>query len=580
MKRLFACLLLCAGLAYGQDATQSPLDRLVGLWGGEQGSGSVVRGELTIDSRNKELRARIAGYDVPVEKTDNELRFRLPDDQGEFRGRIRQLLFVDGIWIQPQGRGRPMGYASPVRLTMSRQSAWRGTVTPLEVPARFYLNIERKSGGGLIAYIRNPEHNWFGRGMYEVTMAGDSVTLTRGKQQISGTYDKEGDSLFITALDGESPLKFTRRKPETALGFVPRVPQEPYVYRPPLAQNDGWQTGTLAEAGIDEKPVEELIQKILSSDPAKHALGFQGILIARHGKLVLEEYFYGYSSDRAHDMRSASKTIATLLAGVAKDHGAKIDPARPALSYFPQYKDIANLDERKRRIKLADLMNMASGLCDDSVEASSEDFMQEQSAQPDWFKFALDLPMQRDPGGNTAYYCSSNLNLVGGAVRGATGRWLPEYFDEYVARPLAFRTFYMNLLPTGEGYMGGGMYITPRDQLKLGQVYLSGGLWNGKRILSQAWVKESLQQRISFESYGDFDPPVHGYGYGWHTREHKAGDKTIRDYFMGGNGGQNVIVIPALDMVIVFTGGNYAEANKFFRWENELMPQYILPAVK
>jgi CubicO group peptidase (beta-lactamase class C family) len=78
---------------------------------------------------------------------------------------------------------------------------------------------------------------------------------------------------------------------------------------------------------------------------------------------------------------------------------------------------------------------------------------------------------------------------------------------------------------------------------------------------------------------GDFDPPVHGYGFGWHTRALKAGNKTYRDYYMGGNGGQNVIILPELDMVVVFSGGNYGEAKKFFRWESALLPQYIIAAV-
>ena len=157
---------------------------------------------------------------------------------------------------------------------------------------------------------------------------------------------------------------------------------------------------------------------------------------------------------------------------------------------------------------------------------------------------------------------------------------MPELFHEAIATPLGFGDYYMNLMPTGEAYMGGGMYVRPRDQLKVGQVYLSGGMWNGRRVLSTDWVKEALRQRTSFVSAGDFDPPVHGYGHGWHTRERKVGGHMYRDFFMGGNGGQNVIVLPDLDMVIVFTGGNYGEAAKFYRWEWDLMPKYILPAVK
>jgi hypothetical protein len=113
--------------------------------------------------------------------------------------------------------------------------------------------------------------------------------------------------------------------------------------------------------------------------------------------------------------------------------------------------------------------------------------------------------------------------------------------------------------------------------LKLGQLYLSGGLWNGHRIVSEAWAKESVERRAEFKPLFDIDAG-HGYAYGWHVRDHKAGNRVFRDYYAGGNGGQLIIVIAELDMVVGFTGGDYAEARKFFAWEIELLPQYIIPA--
>src|ERR1700682_4983047 len=100
--------------------------------------------------------------------------------------------------------------------------------------------------------------------------------------------------------------------------------------------------------------------------------------------------------------------------------------------------------------------------------------------------------MQREPGGEHAIYCSADLNLVGGAVARATGKWLPEFFDENFARPVEFGPYHLNLMPTGEAYMGGGAYLRPRDELKLGQLYLNGGTWNGRRVVSKAWVEESI----------------------------------------------------------------------------------------
>ena len=570
--------LLLSSMLWLQGVSPSD-DKLLGLWGVEQTYGPAVRGELTLDSRGSMWLAQIAGFDAAVEQHEQQLRFALPGGRGEFRGRFTaDKLEIVGQWIQPAVIAMNQRYASPVRLVQVVRGVWRGVVVPLESRVTFFVMLERKADGSVAAYLRNPEHNWFGRGPYTYSKTGDTISLKRGQQQLGGLYDAQSDALWLELVDGAAPLKFTRRRPEEALGFVPRVAASTYRYRQPIDEKDGWQTGSLAEVGLDPKPLAALVEKILAADPAENSLNMQSLLIARHGKLVLEEYFYGFSSDRAHDMRSASKTFATMLLGIARDTGAKSAPENSALSFFPQYTSIANLDDRKRKITLADLMNMASGLCDDADPNSGEDAMQEQSAQPDWYKFALDLPMKKDPGGKDAVYCSSNLNLVGGAVRQATGRWLPEFFDEFVAQPLQFRGFYMNLMPTGEAYMGGGLYLRPRDQLKVGQVYLAGGVWNGKRVLSRQWVEESLQQRTSFVSGGDFDPPVHGYGYGWHTRAMKVGSKIVRDFYMGGNGGQNVIILPELDMVVVFSGGNYGEARKFFRWESELLPQYIIPA--
>ena len=136
----------------------------------------------------------------------------------------------------------------------------------------------------------------------------------------------------------------------------------------------------------------------------------------------------------------------------------------------------------------------------------------------------------------------------------------------------------MNLMPNGEAYAGGGLYMRARDQLKLGQLYLSGGTWNGARIVSQDWVRRSTVRHGNMRPRIDIDLN-HGYGYGWHFRDYQGHGRTFDYYWAGGNGGQLIIVVPELDMVVGFTGGDYAEARKYLRWEIELMPQYIFPAV-
>lgn len=134
----------------------------------------------------------------------------------------------------------------------------------------------------------------------------------------------------------------------------------------------------------------------------------------------------------------------------------------------------------------------------------------------------------------------------------------------------------MNLMPTGDAYMGGGLYLRRRDELKLGQLYLSGGMWNQRRIVSRDWVRQSAVQS-SFEPQTDYDAP-HEYGFGWHINQLHVGDRIFRTYSAGGNGGQIVTVIPELDLVVGFNGSSYGEFSKWYRWVLQLVPQYIIPA--
>jgi CubicO group peptidase (beta-lactamase class C family) len=213
--------------------------------------------------------------------------------------------------------------------------------------------------------------------------------------------------------------------------------------------------------------------------------------------------------------------------------------------------------------------------------------MQNQRQQPDWWKYTLDLPMAHEPGSRYAY-CSAGMNLMGAALTTATGNSIPELFERTVARPLQFGPYYWNLIPNGEGYLGGGAFLRPRDLLKVGQTYLGGGRWNGRRIVDSAWVTRSTAPyvRISPETtgldakqfpnfYGEADD-----GYAWHVNKLRSGDRTYREYEANGNGGQLLIVVPELDLAVVFTAGNYRQGGIWGRWRDEIVGKEIIPAIR
>jgi CubicO group peptidase (beta-lactamase class C family) len=583
---LFPLALLLAGpnVLYPQ-ATIQPNNPLVGLWGTEQSFGPLVRGILTMDARQAQWHAAIAGFEVSVERNGDRLSFSLPNGAGEFRGRLDPTSnTINGQWIQPAGAVNNNRYATPVRLVAVSKSVWAGGVVPLDDRVSFYAAIKPQPGGSMTAVIINPEFNLFRRRSYDVALNDSNVTFTnpkRSQDHFNGTYDKASGHLFLSLLDSYPPLPLSRRDRGDALGFYARTPgTAQYTYTRPIA-GDGWPTASLADVGISEKPIAALIEKILTADPTDNPVDIDSLLIARHGKLVLEEYFHGFDKERPHDMRSASKTLAPIVVGIARDRGVNLSPDTPIYPLFPEDKPFSQWDARKSQVTLKALMTMTSGFaCDDNDDASpgNEDNMQSQTAQPDWYKYTLDLPMAAKPGGRHAVYCSADLNLVGGAVAHATHSWLPEFFELYLARPLQFGTYHINLMPTGEAYMGGGLYLRPRDELKLGQLYLSGGTWHATRIVSEDWVRQSTTGYSTFDPQTNYDA-LHEYGFGWHINRLQVGDRVFRADSAGGNGGQIVMVIPDLDLVVSINGGSYGEFTKWYRWGLQLVPQYIIPAL-
>ena len=579
---LFACVV--PGLQ-ADTTPAAPASPLAGLWGGSRSFGPEILGALVLDGRGTDWYAEIAGYRVAVARGKDGVGFSLPDGRGSFLGKLsadgKSLL---GFWTQPAGVTLNAPYATPVRLERVQAGVWQGRVDPLSDAATLYLSVTPADDGSLHGFFRNPEGNLGARSTYTLSLDGTTVTLqdlSAADRKFTADYDASSDQLTLHWPDA-GDFTLTRRSRDDAPGFYPATPAAPYTYRQPVQTDDGWKTATPAAVGLDPKPLVALVQKILDTPvDGPRAPYIQGLLVARHGKLVLDEYFYGFDRSMSHDSRSAGKTFAGTLVGIALDHGAKFSPASPVYALFPEYKEFANPDPRKQQITVQDLMTMDSGLaCDDNDDSSpgNEDTMQAQTVQPDWYKFVLDLPMQDAPGDHKAVYCTGGINLLGGVVRNTTHRSLLDLFQQYYAGPLGIRDYHVNLMPsTGDMYVGGGIRMKPRDLLKLGQLYLDHGVWDGRRVLSANWTGLATHPYSAFPAspYA----PGHGYGYTWHLFEVQVGGKTYQEYMAQGNGGQLVMVLPELDLVVEFTAGNY---NAFPVWRTyfeQLLPQYILAAV-
>ena len=250
--------------------------------------------------------------------------------------------------------------------------------------------------------------------------------------------------------------------------------------------DDGWPTGTLEEANIDRAGIEKLIQAILDMPiDSVRAPEVQGVLIARHGKLVLEEYFHGEHRDKLHETRSAAKSLTATLAGAAMQAGARLELTTPVYRIMYGGAFPASLDDpRKRNMTLEHLLMMRSGyFCDDGNPNApgNEERMQEQREEGDYYRYTLRLPLDRNPGAQ-GVYCSIDANLALGVVSRATDESPLETFDRLLGEPLQIRTYAWPLDPVGHPYGGGAVQFLPRDFMKLGQLMLNGGTWGGRRI--------------------------------------------------------------------------------------------------
>jgi len=187
---------------------------------------------------------------------------------------------------------------------------------------------------------------------------------------------------------------------------------------------------------------------------------------------------------------------------------------------------------------------------------------------PDPIEYILSKPLVAEPG-TTWYYNGGNTNLLGEAIRTATGQRMDAFAEQHLFAPLGITNYEWDHLNADTIHASGNLQLRPRDMTKFGLLYLNDGMWNGQRIVSQEWVEASTQRRAS-PSWGG------GYGYQWWLRTYDFGSKVVDAFYAAGWGGQQISVFPDLDMVVVFTGGNYVGQVPV----DEIITRFILPAVE
>jgi CubicO group peptidase (beta-lactamase class C family) len=346
----------------------------------------------------------------------------------------------------------------------------------------------------------------------------------------------------------------------------------------PQARSDGWTTASAESVNLSADRLQAMERAIRSGQFKK----ITSVLIARHGKLVYESYFDDDGITGLRNTRSATKTITGMLVGIALDKGLLAGVDAPVMKFFSDKQPIENPDPRKAKITIEDFLTMSSLLeCNDSDQFSRGNENRMYLVE-DWVKFALGLPIkgfpawvtkpQDSPYGRSFSYCTAGVVTLGEVLQRATREPVPDFARKNLFAPLGIENAGWQFTPSGAAMTGGGLNLQSRDLLKLGQLYLGGGVWNGKRVISERWIKISVQPHARVDDQID-------YGYLWWLRGFKAGEKRFASYLMQGNGGNKVAVFPEAEMVVVITSRNFNMPDAHPLSE-QLLSEYILGSIE
>lgn len=295
---------------------------------------------------------------------------------------------------------------------------------------------------------------------------------------------------------------------------------------------EAWRTSTPEEQGFDSAKLAEGLQKLHDNH-----IAIDSLLIIRDGYVILDAYFYPYEASYPHDLASATKSITTTLVAIAAGQG-KINLDQPMVSYFPD-RVIANLDERKQSITVRNLAGMVNGMKSGCINGD-EDTLDAMRSQADWIQAALDRKMS-DPPGKVFCYDSPGMHILSAILQETTGMTELEFARENLFEPLGIQDVYWESDPQGYTHGWGDLHLRPKDAAKIGYLFLQNGVWEGRQIVPVEWAAEAVKEHIKT---GRAD----NYGYGWWVSDNS--------YFALGRNGQHIKVYPALNAIVVTTGGN------------------------
>jgi CubicO group peptidase (beta-lactamase class C family) len=329
-----------------------------------------------------------------------------------------------------------------------------------------------------------------------------------------------------------------------------------------------WRTESPSAVGFNAARLSQAI-----SDVSAGRYGsMHGVLVVRFGYLVAEHYD-AWDQTRAHTMQSVTKSVTSLLFGIAR---AKLAASagnldRPVLDVFKKYSSVANVDERKRALTLRHLMTMRTSMDFWEQPYAGSPLDQMNRSTDDWVKFVLDRPMTGTPGSMWAYNSGAAI-AMGGVIRELTGTNVDEFARRELFEPIGAsgETWFKSPFD-GLPHCGGGLNLKAQDLARVGYLVLRHGRWGDREIVPRAWLDSTTApvtrgNPVFFSNYGS------AYGYFWWLFPTRRGGTDAGIIAASGSGGQWLFVIPSLDVVVAIVA---ADGNGL-----DLLYDGILPALQ
>src|SRR6516165_3601531 len=332
---------------------------------------------------------------------------------------------------------------------------------------------------------------------------------------------------------------------------------------------------------------QEIAQRLAQAQQDGKVDGLHTLLVSQGGKLVTEHYGRGedeawghplgtvtFTPDVLHDLRSVSKSVVGLLYGIALADGKVPPPEAKLYDQFPDYPDLAKQSGRDR-LTMHHVLSMTLGLEWDEFTIPYGDPRNAENAMeaaPDRYRFILERPIVGEPGVKWAY-CGGATALLGHLIGKGTGEPLLAYCRRVLFDPIGFGPVDWAKGRDGEYRAASGLRLLPRDLLKIGQLVLAGGVWNGQQVVPGDWLKRSLTPAATIAD-------GRRYGYHWYLGASPAGPSQRWERWVGGIGwgGQRLYVFPALDLVVAQYCGNYDKPGAEQRRINDaIITEIILP---